>query len=168
MKKGWEEKKLGDVCLLDKKKHDGSDLPYVGMEDISSGTGLFLGSVAPQQVKSSTFTFTQNHVLYGRLRPYLNKALIPDFTGHCSTEIFPLLPEEALKNFSNLVLVGTFVKEVLHDSAFLVCKRNWKVQNEEPYVATWSLGFWLQGARAGKRDGRSGSNLSAVLGSLSE
>ncbi len=96
MKKGWESKELGDVCLLDKKKHDGRDLPYVGMEDISSGTGLFLGSAAPHKVKSATFTFTQNHVLYGRLRPYLNKALIPDFTGHCSTEVFPLLPEETL------------------------------------------------------------------------
>lgn len=31
-------------------------------------------------------------MLYGRLRPYLNKVLLPDFAGHCSTEIFPLRP----------------------------------------------------------------------------
>jgi type I restriction enzyme S subunit len=35
--------------------------------------------------------FDKRHVLYGRLRPYLNKVLVPDFNGHCSTEIFPIL-----------------------------------------------------------------------------
>jgi type I restriction enzyme S subunit len=43
-------------------------------------------------VKSSTFHFSPNHVLYGRLRPYLNKVLLPEFEGHCSTEIFPIKP----------------------------------------------------------------------------
>jgi type I restriction enzyme S subunit len=30
------------------------------------------------------------HVLYGKLRPYLNKVALPDFEGKCSTEIIPL------------------------------------------------------------------------------
>jgi type I restriction enzyme S subunit len=34
------------------------------------------------------------HVLYGRLRPYLNKVLLPNFEGHCSTEIFPIKPKK--------------------------------------------------------------------------
>ena len=50
----------------------------------------FIGSLEPCQVKSSTFYFTDNHILYGRLRPYLNKVLMPNFEGHCSTEIFPI------------------------------------------------------------------------------
>ncbi|MBL8820873.1 MAG: restriction endonuclease subunit S, partial [Planctomyces sp.] len=37
------------------------------------------------------------HVLYGRLRPYLNKVLSPDFAGHCSTEIFPIAPRPGLQ-----------------------------------------------------------------------
>jgi type I restriction enzyme, S subunit len=64
----------------------------VGLEDIESDTGRFIGSTKQRRVKSSTFRFTSKHVLYGRLRPYLNKVLRPDFEGHCSTEIFPLLP----------------------------------------------------------------------------
>ncbi len=32
----------------------------------------------------------------GRLRPYLNKVLAPDFSGHCSTEIFPIKPSSKL------------------------------------------------------------------------
>ena len=87
---GWKIKKLGEVCEYDKNQSTHKDLPYVGLEHIESNTGIFLGSLEPQEVKSSTFYFTEEHVLYGRLRPYLNKVLLPDFKGHCSTEIFPI------------------------------------------------------------------------------
>jgi type I restriction enzyme S subunit len=80
---------LKDVVSFDKKQ--GSfDLAYVGLEDIESNTGSHLGSCEPRKVKSNSFAFTSEHLLYGRLRPYLNKVLLPDFDGHCSTEIFPI------------------------------------------------------------------------------
>jgi len=91
---GWEEKTLGEVCEYIKTPHNKSDLPYVGLEDIQSNSGLFIGTFEPKSVKSTTFRFSNEHVLYGRLRPYLNKVLLPDFEGHCSTEIFPIKPKK--------------------------------------------------------------------------
>ncbi|MEI6072048.1 MAG: restriction endonuclease subunit S, partial [Verrucomicrobiae bacterium] len=96
MKKGWQTKTLGDVCAFDKAQGIHRGLPYVGLEHIESHTARFIGSTDPKPVKSSTFRFSDGHVLYGRLRPYLNKALAPDFEGHCSTEIFPLKPSREL------------------------------------------------------------------------
>ena len=96
MRKGWQMKTLGDVCAFDKAQGIHRGLPYVGLEHIESQTARFIGSTDPQPVKSSTFRFSDEHVLYGRLRPYLNKALAPDFAGHCSTEIFPLKPSREL------------------------------------------------------------------------
>ena len=96
MKQGWQTKRLGDVCAFDKAQGIHRGLPYVGLEHIESHTARFIGSSEPQPVKSSTFRFSDEHVLYGRLRPYLNKALAPDFDGHCSTEIFPLKPRPEL------------------------------------------------------------------------
>jgi type I restriction enzyme S subunit len=96
MKKWWQIKKLGDVCSFDKVQGIHRGLPYVGLEHIESHTSRFIGSSEPQTVKSLTFRFSDEHVLYGRLRPYLNKALAPDFEGHCSTEIFPLKPSPEL------------------------------------------------------------------------
>ncbi|HRY36274.1 MAG TPA: restriction endonuclease subunit S [Candidatus Magasanikbacteria bacterium] len=93
---GWEEKTLGEVCRYDKTPYKKSNLPYVGLEDIESNSGKFLGSLDSKKVKSNTFHFTPEHVLYGRLRPYLNKVLLPDFEGHCSTEIFPIKPSKDL------------------------------------------------------------------------
>jgi type I restriction enzyme S subunit len=96
MKKGWKTKTLGEVCVFDKAQGIHRGLPYVGLEHIESHTARFIGSSEAQPVKSSTFRFSEEHVLYGRLRPYLNKALAPDFEGHCSTEIFPLKPSPEL------------------------------------------------------------------------
>jgi type I restriction enzyme S subunit len=94
---GWVEKKLGEVCKYDKTKNEDDSLAYVGLEHIESNSGKFIGSYEPHQVKSSTFHFNSKHILYGRLRPYLNKVLIPEFEGHCSTEIFPILVNELIK-----------------------------------------------------------------------
>ena len=93
---GWESVQLGQVCEIQKQQFRDGNLPYVGMEDIEGHTGKFLGSKTPRAVASSTFEFSNEHVLYGRLRPYLNKVLIPDFKGHCSSEIFPLKPNDKL------------------------------------------------------------------------
>lgn len=90
----WEERLLKDVCEYDKTPNKRVDLPYVGLEDIQSNTGVFLGPFEPRNMKSLTFYFNDEHVLYGRLRPYLNKVLQPNFEGHCSTEIFPILPKK--------------------------------------------------------------------------
>jgi len=96
MREEWQTRKLGKICTFDKIQGFHDDLTYVGLEDIESRTGRFLGTTNPQNAQSATFRFSQSHVLYGRLRPYLNKVLAPNFEGHCSTEIFPLRPSQEL------------------------------------------------------------------------
>ena len=96
MREGWQTTRLGEVCDVDKSQGIHEALPYVGLEDIEPQTGRFVGSTRPRSVRSSTFAFSPNHVLYGRLRPYLNKVMLAEFVGHCSTEIFPLKPRPGL------------------------------------------------------------------------
>ena len=92
----WRVSRLGDVCSYEKEQDIHRGLPYVGLENIESDTGRFLGAMNAVSVKSTTFHFTPEHVLYGRLRPYLNKVLLPHFEGHCSTEVFPIRPGPAI------------------------------------------------------------------------
>jgi type I restriction enzyme S subunit len=70
-------------------------LPYVGLEHIEKGTGNFTADFRcqPETLLATKFRFTPLHVLYGKLRPNLNKAALPNFDGVCTTEIFPLLPK---------------------------------------------------------------------------
>lgn len=96
MTAAWKTVALRDVATLDSRRHDGSDKPFVGLEHIESGTGRLLRNVGQSEATSATFAFGPEHVLYGRLRPYLNKVHLPNFVGHCSTEIYPIRPHAEL------------------------------------------------------------------------
>jgi type I restriction enzyme, S subunit len=67
------------------------NLPFIGMENIEAHTMKLLGTVPAGTMKSSAVHFQPDDVLYGRLRPYLNKVYRPDFEGLCSAEfiVFP-------------------------------------------------------------------------------
>lgn len=92
----WQWSRLGDVCTFSREIVDSSDasvseLPCVGLENITGNTGEI--TLTGATVKGLSFKFDARHVLYGKLRPYLNKVACPTFPGRCSTEIIPLLPK---------------------------------------------------------------------------
>ena len=90
---------LGELCEMDRQGLPpdapiASGLPFVGVEHVESESGAFNfnnGSRIGAQ-RSTTFRFDKRHVLYAKLRPYLNKVATPRFSGRCSTELVPLLP----------------------------------------------------------------------------
>jgi type I restriction enzyme S subunit len=92
----WSNVKLKDVVTYEKVNAQGSSLPYLGMENISSNTMQIVDELEIPTSTSSTFKFDETHVLYGRLRPYLKKVLVPNFEGQCSTEVFCLKPSSNL------------------------------------------------------------------------
>ena len=96
---GWLWARLGEVCAFSREAIAPDDLlvnelPCVGLENIASHTGQI--TLTGSTVKGISFRFDERHVLYGKLRPYLNKVACPTFTGRCSTEIIPLLPKESV------------------------------------------------------------------------
>lgn len=98
----WRTVILGDVATIERSSlqpHEiESGTTYVGLEHIESG-GAFLDPkpVEKGSLASSKFKFTDRHILYGKLRPYLAKIACPDFSGICSTDILPILPSEKLE-----------------------------------------------------------------------
>ena len=97
----WPQVRLGEVAASDLTQvppddEFAKDLPYIGMEDIESQTGRIIAQSAHSDVRSNTFAFDERHVLYGKLRPYLNKVALPESRGRCSTELIPLRPEARL------------------------------------------------------------------------
>lgn len=98
-KEGWEEKRFGDVCFYHKEQGRFKDMIYIGMEHMESGTGKILGYTSSNEVLSNTFKFNQGEVLYGRLRPYLQKVYVAEFEGCCSTEVFPIRSNKVESGF---------------------------------------------------------------------
>jgi type I restriction enzyme S subunit len=94
-----------DRAIVPPNSPDAARRPYLGLEQIEAGTGRILNyDVNSAEGKSTTFAFDDLHVLYGKLRPYLNKVALPDRAGRCSTEIVPLLPVGVDRSLLALVL----------------------------------------------------------------
>ena len=62
------------------------------LEDIEKDTGIVLQKIrkAERNAASTKHLFHKGQVLYSKLRPYLNKVVLADEDGYCTSEILPL------------------------------------------------------------------------------
>ena len=112
--KGWTSAALSELvrprqCRVSPSAYPNSK--YIGLEHVEAHTMKLLGSVSSDTMKSSAAKFEATDVLYGRLRPYLNKVIRPEFDGLCSAE-FIVLP-------NTKILKSAFLQYRLHASDFL-------------------------------------------------
>jgi type I restriction enzyme S subunit len=87
----WKKVKLGDAAEIIKDTYQPSindELDYIGLEHIEQQS-LRLNSIGKSSsVTSGKFKFQEGDILFGKLRPYFRKVVIPDFSGVCSTDIW--------------------------------------------------------------------------------
>lgn len=93
----WAALDLGEVLDYGKtRKAEPKDIPddawLLELEDIEKDTSKVLQRLtfAQRKSKSTKNRFEKGDVLYGKLRPYLNKVVLADAPGFCSTEIVPI------------------------------------------------------------------------------
>lgn len=101
---------------IDPNNYDG-EINYIGLENIESQTGRLVGDIRANynQIKSAKTCFKINDVLYGKLRPNLNKVYLAKEEGICSTDIlvFRFENECLAKYYAHYLLTDEFNKEVL-------------------------------------------------------
>ena len=95
----WRWAAIGDVFAYDvgiKRESSAMDpsLWLLELQDIEKDTGSLLVRVtaAERESKSTKSEFRAGDILYGKLRPYLNKVLVADDRGYSTTEIVALRP----------------------------------------------------------------------------
>ena len=111
---GWVRVRLHDVVRPIRPKVRPADFPslrFIGMEHIEAHTSRLLATVEASRMKSSAVYFQPGDVLYGRLRPYLNKVHRAEFAGLCSAEFIVLTPYEGID--------ATFIKYLLNSWGFV-------------------------------------------------
>lgn len=118
----WEMVELGDAfnkitTSVIPAELEESEVNYVGLDNISQGSGELIGEVVsnPKEIKSTKTVFKANHILYGKLRPNLNKVYFSKIEGICSTDIFVLEAKEEIepKFFAYHFLSQQFNDEVM-------------------------------------------------------
>ena len=97
----WPISALDSIAILDRQSIHPSlaeaATPYLGLEHLDGDGGIHcIQTVGSAGLKSSKFQFSDRHVLFGKLRPYLRKIARPEFSGVCSTDIIPILPKDGV------------------------------------------------------------------------
>ena len=96
--KGWEVKAMKEVAP--QKPYKG-DVPSINgkywllnLDMIVPNTGEIIDKCyfEKEEIGNSTIAFDRTNVLYSKLRPYLNKVVIPNDIGYATTELVPLCP----------------------------------------------------------------------------
>jgi len=84
-----------------------ADFPHIGIDSIMKDTGELVGyrTVSEDGVKSGKYVFTPEHIIYSKIRPNLNKVALPSFTGLCSADAYPILPNKTNCNRTFLAFV---------------------------------------------------------------
>jgi len=101
----WLQCRLGDVVAYgDATKAEPSEIPssawVLELEDVEKDTSKVLKRLrfGERRSRSTKNKFHRGDVLYGKLRPYLNKVVRADEDGYCTTEMIPLGNSPALDN----------------------------------------------------------------------
>ena len=98
---GWAEVELGEVWRESRARVRPAAIgptKYIGLEHVAGGTNRITGHRSSDGVKSTVAAFSSGDVLYGRLRPYLNKVVRPHESGVASTEFLVFKESAALAN----------------------------------------------------------------------
>ena len=102
-------RRIKDVVELRNKKTTLKD-NYIALENIASWDAKFI----PSDIESegTNNVFEAGDILFGKLRPYLAKGFIPNFSGVCSTEFMVM---KAKKMCLNKYLLYTFLSHTMID-----------------------------------------------------
>lgn len=110
------------------------------LDMIESNTGKILSKyfVSLDKIGVSTIKFSRDNVLYSKLRPYLNKVVLPDVAGFATSEMIPLFPTEELNKI--------FLAFVLRDDGIVRFLNAHVSGSKMPRVQAdvfWNLGIIL-------------------------
>lgn len=112
--KGWNTKSLQEVApAKQSSKALEKEVWLLNLDMVESQTGRIIDFlyVDINEVGNSTYVFDEDNVLYSKLRPYLNKVVVPMKAGICTSELVPLRPNAELNKY--------FLAELLRTKSFV-------------------------------------------------
>lgn len=114
----WKVRRVKNICsqINVKESSKGNSLPYIGLENIESGSGKYIDTIS--EVDGIANRFKKNNVLFGKLRPYLSKVYIAESDGICSTEFIVYDTKENDCHFIHKLFLSQFFIDVVNSSTY--------------------------------------------------
>jgi type I restriction enzyme S subunit len=117
---GWTRACFGDVATIDSNLVSPAafpEMPHIAPNHIESWSGRLLPytTVAADNVKSPKHLFKPGQILYSKIRPYLAKAVLVDFAGLCSADMYPVSTWLEPRFLLRWMLSAEFTRRVADD-----------------------------------------------------
>ena len=93
--KEWSVMAFTDVCQIASNLVNPADYQghaHIAPDNIEKESGKLLSynTIADDRVTSPKHLFHSGQIIYSKIRPYLSKAILVDFDGLCSADMYPL------------------------------------------------------------------------------
>ena len=89
---------VAPICQYDGSFEERVWLLNLDMVESQTGRIINYNIVSKDVIGGSVCTFDENNILYSKLRPYLNKVVIPNGKGYATSELVPLRPDNKIIN----------------------------------------------------------------------
>ena len=105
---------------------EGND-EYLGLAGVESHTGELSG--VQEEAAGQAFLYEKNDILYGRLRPYLNKVLLAEKSGICSTEF------HVMRVLDNTLVLPEYIASIMRSDLILSQTKHMMTGNTHPRIS---------------------------------
>ncbi|WP_274641730.1 hypothetical protein [Streptococcus equinus] len=133
----WEQRKFEKFAQRQSNTMiSNPDNPCIEYEDVISEQGILNKDVCLKDAEKNGIIFTEEDILYGKLRPYLHNWLNPDFKGVAVGDWWVLRPINMDKNFLYwLIQTPQYDNAANQSSGTKMPRADWKlVSNTDFYV----------------------------------
>ena len=138
---GWATSTVGGICDLKKEtvtanKID-SEIPYIGLEHMPRVDFCLSNWGMAEDVTSNKFKYSEDDIIFGKIRPYFHKVGFALNSGVVSTDSFVMVAKQGLWG---LLLMTVFDKAFV-DYTYQTCKEgakmpraDWKQMEKYPVL----------------------------------
>jgi len=129
MQSSLASKKLIDVVDFVRNivSSENDSRKYLGLAGVQSYTGELSG--VDEEAAGQAFVYQEKDVLYGRLRPYLNKVLLVEEGGICSTEFHVVRVKETAQ------LLPEYLAAVMRSKLVVLQTKHMMTGNTHPRIS---------------------------------
>jgi len=132
----WEVREFDNLVSRVPSMAEGEPgLPSVEYEDIISGQGQLNKNIYEKQNNKRGIYFRPGDILFGKLRPYLQNWLAPNFTGIAVGDWWVLRPNDANSEFIYALIQSLKYQEVSNlTTGTKMPRSDWNIVSKTPFV----------------------------------
>lgn len=124
---GWKKDSLGGICTLKKDTVSAGKIPvgtpYIGLEHMPRVDFCLSSWGNAEEITSNKFQYTEDDIIFGKIRPYFHKVGFALNSGVVSTDSFVLKANDGLWG----LLLMTVFDKLFVDYTYQTCKEGAKM-----------------------------------------